>query len=298
MQDLSLKEALELYQTIHMPSRNLAERTRVEYTNDLKDLIRFLEKSGINQASQITIALFERYLAELDRRGQAGSTRKRKTSSVRSFLTFLYRDDHLANNLAPRLIPPRAEQKQPRVLTEEEYKRLLRACAHETRDAAIIELLLQTGIRVSELSRLNVNDMDLPARITRDPNTVGILHVRSGKGRKDRNLALNYKACRALRAYLKIRPEVEYDNLFINKFREPLSPRGVQKVVQKYLEEAGIQGASVHTLRHTFGTHHVAKGTNLRTVQEALGHQDLKTTSIYVSLAREVMNKELQEHAL
>lgn len=128
--------------------------------------------------------------------------------------------------------------------------------------------------------------------------TSGLVHVRGGKGRKDRTLPLNYKACKALRAYLKIRPRVEYDNLFISKFREPLGPRGVQEMVQEYLEEAGIQGASVHSLRHTFGTQHVAKGTSLRTVQEALGHKGLKTTSVYVSLAREVMNKEMQEHAL
>lgn len=298
MPDLTLREALEAYQTIYMPSRNFAGRTRIEYTNDLEDLIEFLEKTGIKHLSEVTTSLLERYLADLDSRGYAGSTRRRKASSIRSFFFFLYWHGYTENSIAERLIPPRTEQKQPRVLTENEYKRLLRACAHETRDAAIIEVLLQTGIRLSELTRLTLNDIELSARIKRDPNTVGLLHVRAGKGRKDRTLPLNYKACKALGAYLEIRPRVEYDNLFISKFREPLGPRGVQKMVQKYLDEAGIQGASVHSLRHTFGTHHVAKGTSLRTVQEALGHQNLKTTSVYVSLAREVMNKELQQHAL
>jgi len=184
----------------------------------------------------VTTPLLERYLADLDSRGYAGSTRRRKTSSIRSFFFFLYRHGYIENSIAERLIPPRTEQKQPRVLTENEYKRLLRACAHETRDAAIIEVLLQTGIRLSELTRLTLNDIELPARIKRDPNTVGLLRVRGGKGRKDRTLPLNYKACKALRAYLKIRPRVEYDNLFISKFREPLGPRGVQKMAQKYLE--------------------------------------------------------------
>jgi site-specific recombinase XerD len=104
--------------------------------------------------------------------------------------------------------------------------------------------------------------------------------------------------CKALKAYLKARPKIETKAVFINKFGTSLGPRGVQLAVGKYLAEANIRGASVHSLRHTFGTHHVAKGTNLRTVQEALGHKDLKTTSIYVSLARTVMNKEMQEHAL
>ena len=294
----TLTQALELYQTIHMPSRNLAERTRIEYTNDLKDLIGFLEERRIKNADGVARSHLEEYLADLDRRGYAGSTRKRKAASIRSLFQFLHRHDHLPTNPANRLIPPRADSKQPRVLTDEEYKRLLRACAHETRDAAIIELLLQTGVRLSELVKLTIEDVTLPARITRDPTNSGTLHARSGKGGKDRTITLNFKACKALRAYLRVRPKVPFGEIFVNKFREPLGARGVQNLVKKYLKEAGIKNASVHSLRHTFGTHHVAKGTSLRTVQEALGHQDLQTTSIYVSLAREVMDKELQEHAL
>ena len=92
--------------------------------------------------------------------------------------------------------------------------------------------------------------------------------------------------------------DVAHDGLFVTKFRSPLGVRAIQHVVEKYLKEAGINGASVHTLRHTFGTHHVAQGTSLRTVQEMLGHADLKTTSIYVQLAQDVAKRELQEHAL
>jgi len=298
MTDLTLKQALEAYQTVYMPSRNLAPRTRREYLNDLHDLVSFLEKSGPKRISQIERRHLEGYQAELDRRAYAGPTRRRRTVSVRSLFKFLTRDGYINNNIAQGLIPPRSEQKQPRVLSEREYKDLLRACAHQTRDAAIIELLLQTGIRLSELSRLTLRDIELPARLKRAPESVGVLHVRAGKGRRDRYIALNYKACRALKAYLKIRPDIEDDRVFVSKFRKPLGPRASQNIVKKYLDEAGIEGASVHTLRHTFATHHVAKGTSLRTVQEALGHADLKTTSVYVSLAREVMNKELQEHAL
>ena len=86
--------------------------------------------------------------------------------------------------------------------------------------------------------------------------------------------------------------------LFVTKYRQPMGPRAIQHLVGKYMREAGIKGASVHTLRHTFATHHVAKGTSLRTVQEVLGHADLKTTSIYVQLAQEAVKRELQENAL
>jgi len=236
-------------------------------------------------------------MAELDRRGYAGTTRRRKTSSIKSFFRFLKQYGYTNNNVAERLLPPEREHKEPRVLSKREYQALLGTCTHDIRHAAIIELLLQTGIKLSELARLTLNDMDLPRRVSKDPTNTGTLLVH-GKGSKERTITLNYKACKALKSWLKVRPEVDSNSLFVSKFRETMSPRVYEYIVKKYLKEAGIKGASVHTLRHTFATHHMAKGTSLRTVQEALGHADLKTTSIYMQLAREVMNKELQEHAL
>jgi len=297
MTDRSLAEGLKEYELIYMPARNWAQKTRVNYRNDIADLLAFLEKQGKTDPDRVDLQDLEAYMAELDRRGYAGTTRRRKTSSIKSFFGFLKQYGYTNNNIAERLIPPGREHKEPRVLSKREYQALLRACSHDIRDAAIIELLLQTGIRLAELARLSLDDMDLPRRVSREPMNTGTLLVH-GKGRKERTITLNYKACKALKAWLKVRPEVDSNSLFVSKFREPMSARGYEYIVKKYLKEAGIKGASVHTLRHTFATHHVAKGTSLRTVQEALGHADLKTTSIYVQLAREVMNKELQEHAL
>ncbi|MDQ5853639.1 MAG: tyrosine-type recombinase/integrase, partial [Chloroflexota bacterium] len=108
----------------------------------------------------------------------------------------------------------------------------------------------------------------------------------------------NHKACKALAAYLKIRIDVGSPALFLSQFKQPMSTRAIQQRVDKYLSEAGIEGASVHTLRHTMATHHVARGTDLKTVQETLGHASLATTTIYVSLAKNAQRKALQEHAL
>ena len=182
-------------------------------------------------------------------------------------------------------------------MTKQEYEGLLRACSHHPRDSAVIELFLQVGLRLSEVARLILDDVELPARIERSPDTVGRLHI-LGKGRKDRWIPLNYKACRALQTWLRIRPETENRGLFVTKFRPRMAPRAIQCTVKKHLNEPGVKGASVHTLRHTFATHHVAQGTSLRTVPEVLGHASLKTTSIYVQLAQEAMKRELQEHAL
>jgi len=112
-------------------------------------------------------------------------------------------------------------------------------------------------------------------------------------------VTLNYKACRAIKAYLAIRPKVDDEEaLFPTKFHKPLGTRSIRTIVGKYLKEAGIAGASTHALRHTFATHHVRKGTKLDVEHQALGHESLATTSVYVGLAREVMDQELQKNAL
>jgi len=111
-------------------------------------------------------------------------------------------------------------------------------------------------------------------------------------------VTLNWKACKALKTYLAVRPEAEDDRLFVTKFRRGMGPRSIQRVVEKYLQDAEIAGASVHSLRHTFATQQTRRGTKLSVVQQALGHESLATTSIYVELARDVMDKELQQNAL
>lgn len=289
----TLREALDLYQCVYMPSRNFSPKTRRSYADDLADLLSFLQP---NAPTDVTLCALETYLAHLDRRGLAGASRRRKTYACKSFFAFLHRSDIIPGDPAERLLPPHTEQKEPRVLSKAEYEALLRACSHHPRDAAIVELLLQTGVRLSEVSRLCLSDVELPRRIARDAETMGRLHI-LGKGRKDRWIPLNYKACLAVRAWLEVRPNAN-EALFITKFDQPIGPRAIQYLVEKYLSEARIKGASVHTLRHTFATHHVAQGTSLRTVQEVLGHASLKTTSIYVQLAQETIKKELQEHAL
>jgi integrase/recombinase XerD len=295
---VSLNEALTAYRSVHLASRNFAERTRREYTSDLTDLVAFLEGScQVSRVAQVGTPQLEAYLAELDRRGLMGSSRRRKVASIRSFFAFLLDQDAIVSDPARRLVPPEREHLQPRVLTEAEYKRLQLAVAHQTRDAALIELVLQTGMRLSELARMTVGDLELPAKITKEVDHVGIVRI-LGKGRKSRTITLNWKACRALSSYLRVRPTVDDPRFFVSKFGHGLSSRAIEYLTAKYLAEAGITGASVHSLRHTFATQHVKRGTKLDVVRQALGHADLKTTAIYIGLAREVMDKELQENAL
>ena len=181
----TLVEGLACYERLYMPSRNFTPKTRLDYHNDLADLLAFAGKLGHERLDQVSLRDLEAYLAELDRRGLAGASRKRKTYAIKSFFAFLYHSSYLAHDPAERLIPPRSEQKEPRVLTKKEYETLLRVCSHHPRDSAIVELLLQTGIRLAELTRLQTHDVELPARIGRDAEALGRMHI-LGKGRKER----------------------------------------------------------------------------------------------------------------
>jgi site-specific recombinase XerD len=293
-----LADALQDYRETYMAFRNLAPRTRVEYGRDLNDVVKFLiDSCHLGDPRSVELKHLEHYLAELDRRGLSGASRRRKTAAIRSFFSFLEGHDYVARNVALRLRPPEREEKEPRVLTEAEFRRLQDACRFHPRDQAIIELFLQTGMRLSELARLTLADLDLPARVGREKGNVGSVHI-LGKGRKDRTVTLNWKVCRAVKSYLSLRPRVAHSALFVSKFGAPMGPRAIQDLVKKYFREASIANASVHTLRHTFGTHQVRKGTNLRVVQEAMGHTDLKATSTYVHLARDLMDEQLQANAL
>jgi site-specific recombinase XerD len=294
----TLEQAVDLFVTDGMPARNLSPRTCVNYRHDLLDLLAFLKDRGASSLADISLRHLEAYQAEMDRRDYSSATRNRKTHSIKSLFHFLHRLGIIRHNIAEKLIPPSVQKHEPRFLSEAEYQRLLRECSHKPRDAAIIELFLQTGMRLSELARLQLHDVEIPRRITPDADNMGYVRVRR-KGGKTEYIPLNHKACKAIAAYLAIHPDIPGETaLFISQFKRPISTRAIQHRMTKYVTEAGITGASVHTLRHTMATHHVARGTDLKTVQETLGHADLKTTSIYVSLAKTAQRKALQEHAL
>lgn len=293
----SLLDALRTFETVGMPARNFAVRTRREYSRDLRELIDYLAICSITDVGLVRLPHLEGYLAELDRRGLQGSSRNRKTHTIKSFFKWLVHHDLLITNPTVHLIPPRAIKKEPRFLSEDEYKRLLRACSHHPRDAAMIEVFLQTGMRLSELANLALRDVELPKRITRDIDSMGSVRVQR-KGGKIEQIPLNYKAWQALATYLKVRPKVEHKGLFVTKFKTQMTARAVEYMVHKYLVECNIHHASVHTLRHTMATHHVARGTDIKTVQVTLEHASLATTSIYVSLSKHGQKKALQEHAL
>ncbi len=297
MGEMTLQKALDEYKNIYMPYRNFAERTRVEYLNDLEDLTAFVAKAGIYHVKDLGLPIIERYVAHLEQKEFAASTRKRKVVVIRSFLSFLYQDGHITTNIAKKVILPFTENSVPHILTQTECDQLRNACANSVRDRAIIELLLQTGIKLSEITHLTLNDVQLANPNETQARKFGFVRI-GGKGKGERVIPLNTKASLALSNYLDIKEDVENSILFLNRFGEPLGDRGIQKMLRKYLKEAGIEGASIHTLRHTFGVQHLAKGTSLKTIQDVMGLKDARSTSVYQSLAKESIAREMQENSL
>jgi integrase/recombinase XerD len=282
----TLQQALEEFRTIYMPARNLAARTRIEYDNDLKAFIDYLATIGITRAAELNTIHVDRYLARLDELGFAGSTRKRKAITFRSFLSFLFRNGYISHDISRMVILPFQEQSTPRILTQTEYLRLLNACENNIRDKAIITLLLQTGIRLSELTNLTFQNIHLPDSI----------EIAGYGSRKGRTIPLNSRACEALESYIGTKPVSTI--LFLSHTGKPLGNRGVEKVVMKYYKIANITGASVHSLRHTFVVQHLIKGTTIKTIKEVMGHADIRTTEAYIPLAKDLSRKELEVNAL
>jgi site-specific recombinase XerD len=290
----TLEEGLAFFVSIGMPARNLSEETREVYQADLEDLIDFLKRRGIHLVRQVGLQSLLAYQAEMDKRGYQDSTREHKTYAIKHFFGFLAHNQVITHNPATRLIPPRVAKKDPRYLSADEYRRLRLAASHHARDAAIIEVFLQTGMRLSELAGLTMYDIDIPERITRDDDGGGTVRVKRKGGSID-TLPLNYRACEALSTYLRVRPDVDTPELWISRNRRQLTARQIQKLVRKYLDKVGIQDGSPRTLRHTYGTHHALKGTDLKVIQE---NMDITSATLYPKLAGKEQRRASQRNAL
>jgi len=225
------------------------------------------------------------FLNFLYSRNYTKSTTARKLATLRSFYKFLIRRGHLGLSPLAQIRTPKQDKRLPRCLDLEQVQKLLEAPGDadllSARDKAMLEVLYSSGIRVSELVALEMADLDLAE---------GILRVR-GKGRKERLTPIGSQAIKAIQRYFEIRSTdprtagLPTTRVFLNKHGQSLSTRSVRRKLDKYLEAAGLDpGISPHTLRHSFATHLLNNGADLRSVQELLGHQSLSTTQIYTHL--------------
>ena len=262
--------------------RGASPLTIKSYREDLLQVEEFLRSAACHRPAEATSPILRRFASGLHAAGYASSTVARKLASLRSFYAFGQREGWVRTNPAKPLRSPRRSRKLPKFLTGDEIARLLAAprpdAAGGIRDRAILELMYSAGVRVRELVSLDDGDLDLQN---------GTARVR-GKGRRERLGVVGSHARRALRAWLAARPNTVAARaptgrpLFTNKLGGRLSVRGIARLLEKHLAVAGLAGrASPHTLRHSFATHLLDAGADIRSVQELLGHKSLVTTQIY-----------------
>jgi len=238
------------------------------------------------------------YLAFLTEKQYSKATIARKLATLRSFYKFVVKTNRLGSSPVTSIRTPKQEKKLPKFLEYEEVKRLLETPPMDNwlgaRDRAILETLYSTGIRVSELVALNMDDIDFLGEV---------VHVR-GKGKKERISPISSSALQIIQHYMEFRNKRAQNNsnfdmkvLFVNKHGRRLSTRSVRRKMDKYLKIAGLDSSiSPHTLRHSFATHMLNNGADLRSVQELLGHQSLSTTQVYTHLTTRRL-KEVYENA-
>ena len=238
------------------------------------------------------------FMAVLNDKQYSKSTIARKLATLRSFYKFLVKRGHLSANPVMAVRTPKQEKKLPKFLEYDQVKKLLDAPPTDNwlgaRDCAIMETLYSTGVRVSELVALNIEDIDFLSEV---------LHIR-GKGKKERLTPIGSSALQAIQHYMEFRNKRAQNNsnfdpkvLFVNKHGKRLSTRSVRRKMDKYLKMAGLDPSiSPHTLRHSFATHMLNNGADLRSVQELLGHQSLSTTQIYTHLTTKKL-KEVYDNA-
>ncbi|MFC4768776.1 tyrosine recombinase XerC [Effusibacillus consociatus] len=288
---MTIQQAVELFLEYLRVEKNASMHTIDSYKSDLEQFCTYLADEKIETFGEVTHVMIRTFLSRLYMAKAARKTLARKVSCLRSLYEFLRREEIVDKNPAKSVSTPKLEKRTPNFLYIEEVKRLVEAPSIDEplgmRDRAILELLYATGIRVSECMGLELDDIDLE---------MGMARV-FGKGAKERIVLLGQKACEAVRLYLERgRPRLlvgstgggEQKALFLNYRGEPLSDRSVRRIVDKYmLQVAGQLSISPHALRHTFATHMLDEGADLRVVQELLGHVSLSSTQIYTHTTKE-----------
>ncbi|QGQ95977.1 site-specific tyrosine recombinase XerD [Paenibacillus psychroresistens] len=287
-----MKQQLLIFIQYVSVEKGLAQNTLESYERDITQYLEFVEKSGITQLKDTKKLTIQNYLLQLKKLGRASSSITRSMVSIRSFYQFLVRERMLELDPSLNMESPRLVKRLPKVLSIQEVEALLEAPETSTpygmRDKAMLELLYATGIRVSELVNLNAGHVNL-----------GMGFVRCiGKGSKERIIPLGRIAAKWLNEYLQImrrqllRESKLDDALFINHLGTRLTRQGFWKIIKKYGREAQIlKEITPHTLRHSFATHLLDNGADLRAVQEMLGHADISTTQIYTHVSKTRMKE-------
>jgi integrase/recombinase XerD len=288
-----VKEAIDKFLNYLIVEKGFSANTKLAYENDLRQLAGFLEAEATRRGTIPPWAAFDRptmlrYLTELKDRKYAATTLARKVAAIKSFFTFLVSEGMMHDNPTRDVPSPRVGKSLPRPITIAQARQLLELPARKStpeakRDRAMLELLYATGMRVSELVSLNLTDID----------TAGDYVRCFGKGHKERLIPMYRQAGIVLKEYVEnARPQLvrvnEEKAVFVNRRGERLTRQGLWQILKGYARLVGMEDqVTPHTLRHSFATHMLSGGADLRSVQELLGHANISTTQVYTHLTND-----------
>ncbi|WP_010301557.1 tyrosine recombinase XerC [Kurthia senegalensis] len=284
--DLIKEQALTSFMTYIKLEKNYSPLTASNYEKDLQQFFAFLQREGVSRLEDVEYVHARLFVTQLYNEQKARATISRKISAIRSFFRFLNKEFELDDAAFQALYHPKKESRLPRFFYEEELTTLFAASEgddHQSiRNMALLELLYATGIRVSELTSLRLQDIDF---------TLDIIRV-MGKGRKERYVPFGHYAHEALQRYItETRAKLvktEHSHVFVNLRGGELTARGVRFILNEMIKKANMHGVIYpHMLRHTFATHLLNNGADLRTVQELLGHSSLSSTQVYTHVTKE-----------
>ena len=273
--DFTFREAQQKF-IDSLKSRRRATATILAYGKDIEQLTSFLTSQGkesLNQATQDDLVAF---LESLKKNGYTLKSISRKLNALKTFYRFLKENDSISENPSLLLTHPKYEVKPPRILSRMEYRALRDACRDDMRISAVVELLLQTGMRIGELANLELDDVKGDE-----------IYIKAYESHEARTIPLNKAARQALEKYLNIRPKGANKTLFITKTGRPLLIRNIRTAIDRYFRLAGIKDAKVNDLRHTFIAQHLTAGTPLTTLSKLVGHKRLSTTEKYLEFIKE-----------
>ncbi len=257
----------------HLKGKSRASATILAYGKDIEQLVDYLEKQGKTDPATVETTDLSAFMQKLADEHYTPKSISRKTNSTKTFFKFLKISNLITNDSANGLDHPKFENKPPRILTKLEYRSLRDASRGDLRMSAVIEILLQTGIRIGELAKLRIEDLDLE-NLT--------LHVPLFEDTRERIIPLNKSAAEAVKNYLPKRAKTPNHALFVTKTGRPLLIRNIRTAIDRYFKIAGIKGAKLNDLRHTWVAFQLQAGVPMTMVSKLAGHKRLSTTEKYL----------------
>ncbi len=280
--DLTVNTAIEKF-IDHLKALDRSSNTIVAYKGDLEQFDEYLGEEGVNSVDDIQTEHVNGFKDHLSNKDYTAKTVSRKLNSVKSFFRFLVEEGVIDRDVSRQVKHPKIENDLPRVLKPMEYRALRDICRHDKRTLAIVELMLQAGLRISEVANLRMGDIS--------DETIKVRAYESHEGRK---IPLNSAAKDAIEDYLEERGSARKDYLFITKTGRQLLVRNIRSIINRYLEKAGLEDVKVNDLRNTFIVEQLSAGVPLDVVADVVGHKRISTTERYLKLVDKESEEEVE----